>query len=34
LAGIVLFLSALVLILGVDSALQWMIRRRARGAPP
>ncbi len=28
-AGMVLFLTALMLILGVDSALQWLIRRRA-----
>jgi exosortase B len=30
-AGMVLFLTALVLILSVDSALQWTLRRRARG---
>jgi exosortase B len=32
-AGMVLFLTALVLILGVDSALQWSIRRRQPKAP-
>lgn len=36
-AGMVLFITALVLIMGVDSALQWAIRRRparaAGGAP-
>jgi exosortase B len=33
-AGMVLFLTALVLILGVDSALQWWIRRKpARERP-
>jgi exosortase B len=32
-AGMVLFLTALVLILGVDSALQWAIRRRHPKAP-
>ena len=30
-AGMVLFLTALVLILGADSALQWHIKRRAEG---
>jgi exosortase B len=30
-AGMVLFLTALVLILSVDSALQWTIKRRAEG---
>lgn len=34
-AGMVLFVTALVLILSVDTALQWCIRRRAaRRAPP
>jgi exosortase B len=33
-AGMVLFLTALVLILGVDSALRWGIRRRRPEAPP
>jgi exosortase B len=33
-AGMVLFVTALVLILSIDSALQWLIRRReAAGAP-
>ncbi|RZL33862.1 MAG: exosortase B [Rubrivivax sp.] len=32
-AGMVLFVTALVLILAVDSLLQWSLRRRA-GAPP
>jgi hypothetical protein len=31
-AGMVLFLTALVLILSVDSGLQWYLRRR-EGAP-
>lgn len=30
-AGMVLFLTALVLILGVDSGLQWLIKRRTEG---
>jgi exosortase B len=33
-AGMVLFVTALVLILSVDSLLQWCLRRRARPAPP
>ncbi|MES2757517.1 MAG: exosortase B [Pseudomonadota bacterium] len=33
-AGMVLFLTALVLILGVDSALQWAVRRRAPAKAP
>jgi exosortase/archaeosortase family protein len=33
-AGMVLFLTALVLILGVDSALQWSIRQRQSKVPP
>ena len=33
-AGMVLFVTALVLILSIDSALQWTIRRReAKNAP-
>jgi exosortase/archaeosortase family protein len=33
-AGMVLFVTALVLILSIDSALQWTIRRReAKQAP-
>jgi exosortase/archaeosortase family protein len=33
-AGMVLFVTALVLILAIDSALQWTIRRReAKGTP-
>ncbi|HZV65183.1 MAG TPA: exosortase B [Telluria sp.] len=32
-AGMVLFLTALVLILSADSALQWTIKRRAEGRP-
>jgi exosortase B len=31
-AGMVLFISALVLIISIDSALQWLARRGARGA--
>ena len=31
-AGMVLFLTALILILAVDSALQWWVRRRPRSA--
>jgi len=33
-AGMVLFVTALVLILSVDSLLQWSLRRRAGPAPP
>lgn len=33
-AGMVLFLTALVLILAMDSLLQWIIRRRKRPATP
>jgi exosortase B len=33
-AGMVLFVTALILILSVDSALQWAIRRREGGPPP
>jgi exosortase B len=34
-AGMVLFITALVLILAVDSSLQWFIKRReGRGGPP
>ena len=33
-AGMVLFVTALVLILSVDSLLQWSLRRRAGSAPP
>ena len=32
-AGMVLFLTALVLILGMDTLLQWLIRRRQGAAP-
>lgn len=32
-AGMVLFITALVLILTVDSSLQWYLRRRAAGEP-
>jgi len=32
-AGMVLFITALVLILAIDSALQWHIRRRAQRTP-
>jgi exosortase B len=32
-AGMVLFITALVLILSVDSSLQWYLRRRAAGRP-
>lgn len=32
-AGMVLFITALVLILSVDSGLQWYLRRRDTGAP-
>jgi exosortase B len=32
-AGMVLFITALVLILSVDSGLQWYLRRREAGAP-
>jgi exosortase B len=33
-AGMVLFVTALVLILSIDSALQWAIRRREAKNPP
>jgi exosortase B len=33
-AGIVLFLTALILIMSADSALQWQLRRRAAVGPP
>jgi exosortase/archaeosortase family protein len=33
-AGMVLFVTALVLILSIDSALQWTIRRREAKSPP
>jgi exosortase len=33
-AGMVLFLTALSLILATDSLLQWIVRRRARRAAP
>jgi exosortase B len=33
-AGMVLFLTALVLILSVDSSLQWYLRRREAARPP
>lgn len=33
-AGMVLFVTALVLILSIDSALQWFIRRRESASPP
>ena len=33
-AGMVLFISALLLILGVDSLLQWIVRKRAAGRTP
>ncbi len=33
-AGMVLFVTALLLILAVDSLLQWSLRRRAGAAPP
>jgi exosortase len=33
-AGIVLFLTALMLILAADSALQWQVRRHAPAAAP
>lgn len=33
-AGMVLFISALLLILGVDSLLQWIVRRRGGGPAP
>jgi exosortase len=32
-AGMVLFITALVLILSVDSSLQWYLRRREAGRP-
>jgi exosortase/archaeosortase family protein len=32
-AGMVLFMTALVLILSVDSSLQWYLRRRHAEAP-
>jgi exosortase/archaeosortase family protein len=31
-AGMVLFITALLLILGADTLLQWIVRRRGEGA--